>query len=383
MNKHRDHTNRAEQYLKPGTFDVCSILCGKAMEIVLKDLAQRYRDESGPDERDALRRELVALKRAELSRLTGGELVALVEKSNILNFLIAKHGILLGDKRLPDLKAMVTIRNRATHIASEDFESEKAEAYIMFGNLLRLIAVAEAVPVSPLVEPLVTPRKAWGAETNKLRTGSNEATAGKVQPAEDGLVLFQNKASGKYFLFLGEEASGRILLVTPTGQIKALESALFREGPDVAESFAVSSNYVCAEQVRRYHEYMDTDGRESPIKGPSKRIVSVLPGSSRTKNDGSKAPKTDLVELIKVGLLRNRQKLAFRSGNKELQQYSAVLSGATLTWDGQEYSMSKLAGIALKSIGLSGDAVRGPSFWYTEDGTSVKELWERYLRNSK
>jgi hypothetical protein len=298
MNKHRDHTNRAEQYLKPGTFDVCSILCGKAMEIVLKDLAQRYRDESGPDERDALRRELLALKRADLSRLTGGELVALFEKSNILNFLITKHEIFLGDKRLPDLKAMVTIRNRATHIASEDFESEKAEAYIMFGNLLRLIAVAEIIPASPLVEPLVTPRRVWRSETDKPRPGSNERTAQK-QPAEDRFILFQNKVSGKYFLFLEEEVSGRILLVTPMGQIKALESALFREGPDVEESFAVSSNYVCAEQVRTYHEYMDTDGRESPIRRPSKRIASVLPGSSRMKNNGSKAPKTDLVVVTK------------------------------------------------------------------------------------
>jgi hypothetical protein len=81
--------------------------------------------------------------------------------------------------------------------------------------------------------------------------------------------------------------------------------------------------------------------------------------------------------------LKNRQKLVFKSGNRQLQQYSAVLSGNSLIWDGKQYSMSKLAGIALRSIGLSGDAVRGPLFWYTEDGTSVKELWERYLKDSK
>ena len=35
----------------------------------------------------------------------------------------------------------------------------------------------------------------------------------------------------------------------------------------------------------------------------------------------------------------------------------------------------------LKENGFQSDSVRGPIFWYNENGKSVKELWDTYLNN--
>jgi len=42
-------------------------------------------------------------------------------------------------------------------------------------------------------------------------------------------------------------------------------------------------------------------------------------------------------------------------------------------------SMSGLARALLHEQGYETDAVRGPAFWFTENGSSIKDLWEQYL----
>jgi len=44
--------------------------------------------------------------------------------------------------------------------------------------------------------------------------------------------------------------------------------------------------------------------------------------------------------------------------------------------------MSDLAVELLKQQGYQSDSVRGPMFWFNEDGASIKNIWEQYLKSA-
>lgn len=94
-----------------------------------------------------------------------------------------------------------------------------------------------------------------------------------------------------------------------------------------------------------------------------------------------KQPKTNLKDLVSSGVLSEGQKLIFQHSGKRLPEFTATISGKSLIWKGDRYSMSALAGIALETIGLNGDSVCGPLFWFTEYRKSVHVLWEHFLNN--
>jgi len=95
-----------------------------------------------------------------------------------------------------------------------------------------------------------------------------------------------------------------------------------------------------------------------------------------------KKPKTNLSDLVSAGLLNNGQELFLHDyqGNK-INGHRTVLSNGFLLYNGQTYSMSDLARSLLKENGFQSDSVRGPIFWYTENGKSIKELWDIFLKN--
>jgi hypothetical protein len=94
----------------------------------------------------------------------------------------------------------------------------------------------------------------------------------------------------------------------------------------------------------------------------------------------SKAPKADLKLLVKSGLLKNDEKLCLvdYQGNK-VQQCNAVISGGDLIYNGQRYSMSNLAQELLAKLGFKSNSVRGPAHWVTDEGKSIKVLWQQHL----
>lgn len=94
----------------------------------------------------------------------------------------------------------------------------------------------------------------------------------------------------------------------------------------------------------------------------------------------SKAPKADLEVLVKNGFLRDGQKLYLvdYQGNR-VQKFSAVISGGDVTYSNQRYSMSNLAQELLARVGFKSNSVRGPAHWVTDDGKSIKDIWQQYL----
>jgi hypothetical protein len=94
----------------------------------------------------------------------------------------------------------------------------------------------------------------------------------------------------------------------------------------------------------------------------------------------SKAPKTNLRELVLAGLLSNGEELFLVDYHGvRVQQFKATISGAFLQFKGQHYSMSDLARDLLKRIGFRSDSVRGPAHWVNAKEVSVKDLWQQLL----
>jgi hypothetical protein len=94
----------------------------------------------------------------------------------------------------------------------------------------------------------------------------------------------------------------------------------------------------------------------------------------------SKAPKADLKALAETGLIRNGQKvyLIDYQGSRAKKPFATVSEG-DLIYGGRRHSMSSLAQELLSQMGFKSGSVRGPAHWVTEDGTSIKDLWQRYL----
>lgn len=112
------------------------------------------------------------------------------------------------------------------------------------------------------------------------------------------------------------------------------------------------------------------------------RLPEALSVSSR--NVRSKAPKTNLKELVRAKMLSEGQLLYLRDYQaKPVHGVHAVIRGNNLEYRGRLYSMSALTRELMKDQGYANDSYRGPQFWYTADGKSIKDIWDTYLRESK
>ena len=94
----------------------------------------------------------------------------------------------------------------------------------------------------------------------------------------------------------------------------------------------------------------------------------------------TRAPKADLLGLVKAGFLSETQPLFLvdYQGNR-VANVEARVAGAQLAIDGRRVSMSALASEKLKQVGFKGSEVRGPTHWVTAKGDSVTSLWQKLL----
>ncbi len=114
---------------------------------------------------------------------------------------------------------------------------------------------------------------------------------------------------------------------------------------------------------------------DKQVKKPA--IIKPTKGKIRKKQQ-----KASLPVLISSGLLKEGQPvfLVDYQDNK-LPKYRAAINGSSLKWQGRSYSMSNLARELLQKEGYSSSSVRGPAHWCTEDGISIKNLWQQQLNS--
>lgn len=107
--------------------------------------------------------------------------------------------------------------------------------------------------------------------------------------------------------------------------------------------------------------------------------LDALP-SGRNESRG-RAPKADLRELVRLGVLKEGQELIFVDYKGRPQpKHKATVVGADLAYQRLRYSMSALSSRLLKQEGYIAKSVRGPDHWTTADGKRVRELWENVLK---
>jgi hypothetical protein len=97
-----------------------------------------------------------------------------------------------------------------------------------------------------------------------------------------------------------------------------------------------------------------------------------------------KKAKASLVQLVNAGVLKEGQILHMRDyQGREIPDSKATIHRRGLLRDGQKYSMSGLAAKFLKKQGSIADSFRGPSYWFTSDNISIRNLWESYSQPKK
>jgi hypothetical protein len=122
---------------------------------------------------------------------------------------------------------------------------------------------------------------------------------------------------------------------------------------------------------------IDTAATRKLNKVGDAELDALLAESMELAAKRTKSPKADLQELVERGALRNGQKLHLidYKGNR-VKKVVASVSGSSLIFENKRYSMSRLATQLLQREGFTSEAVRGPTHWVTDDGKTVKQLWE-------
>lgn len=92
------------------------------------------------------------------------------------------------------------------------------------------------------------------------------------------------------------------------------------------------------------------------------------------KSGLKRRPQTSLSRLVNEGKLEPDEELRLIINGKEVCR--AKIDGDLISCDNKRFSMSGLAVKFLKKEGYNTKHARGPAFWYTAQGKSVKELWD-------
>lgn len=137
-------------------------------------------------------------------------------------------------------------------------------------------------------------------------------------------------------------------------------------------------------RVRSFGETPNTVlRREFGLDSVSARsnLEQSLSKEATRKPKGGKAPKANLQDLVRVGFLANGQVLYMHDyqGNR-IDGIEAKVRGNALEQEGSTHSMSALTRKHMKYQGYESDSYRGPQFWYTAEGKSVRDLWDEYLK---
>ncbi len=124
----------------------------------------------------------------------------------------------------------------------------------------------------------------------------------------------------------------------------------------------------------------DTLKRLLKIESNSHIKKDVSTDVPRYHSERQKAPRTNLGELERIGLLEDGQILYMTNYKGEkFAGEEAVIKNGVLYYKNIPSSLSKAAKVILLKNGFDSKSVRGPARWVTEEGISVMDLWNQYL----
>ena len=280
MNSNFDEIKEAEKLLQEGRYALCSIQCGRIIEIALRNLLDNYLDNISEKDRQLLKIHLPPSKKNSINHLTLGELTTLYEKDNGLRNFIRKHLLTQSEISFSDLNPIIVkIRNIATHNNYKDLDTEKADAHIIYGSLLRLrtmglfqsIVKTKNIKEDVLEKPIKTsytpkvniiPKREKLSEENIV----NPIQGSSIQNIEEKyLTVLKNNTSKKYFIFINEDYSNKnkALLVHPSGMVHSYSLNIFEAPEEKEAEYLLKHGWVEKKQYQQYINYKKTDGIKS------------------------------------------------------------------------------------------------------------------------
>ena len=102
----------AKNLLTNGNFILCSIQCGRILEVVLKNLFKEYSIKADAKSLKIIQNQL-SYKNKSIERLTLGELSIIFDKINVMQKLSREYQIDIKELNFISLKTIVDIRNKA------------------------------------------------------------------------------------------------------------------------------------------------------------------------------------------------------------------------------------------------------------------------------
>lgn len=256
--------NKSRKLLGEGNYCLCSVQCGRITEEVLKDLFKIFLPKAEIQEFEVVKKQLALCKKRSIEYLTLGELCNIYEKTNAFHKLAEHFSTDKKELNLIDLRKMVMIRNKAQHSGHEDREEDTgADAHIIYGCVLKLLKCFGFIDkMQTSITPPPGPKKPPKPPKPEL-------------PAETTLINFElinvcrNKASRKYFIYVQDSGSDKMLLITPDCNVRRLERSLFGEIEEKDERELLSKGLISEEQVMKAHEYNKniTIKEPKPIEG--------------------------------------------------------------------------------------------------------------------
>ncbi len=73
------------------------------------------------------------------------------------------------------------------------------------------------------------------------------------------MEMCKNKASGKYFLFIEETGDGKLLLVIPNGEVKALDPVLFEDVEELDIDYCLNTGLIALQQIAGHKKFIEED----------------------------------------------------------------------------------------------------------------------------
>jgi hypothetical protein len=139
-------------------------------------------------------------------------------------------------------------------------------------------------------------------------------------------------------------------------------------------------NIKVDDEVYKLLEIKAIPFKETTPNDTLRRLLGL--NNQKKQENHTKTKKTKLSQLIETGKLQEGQILEFKhDGLKFDHQYSACVSGNELIYENKRFSMSGLVKHIFEKEGMSipSKSYRGPLYWFTSDGTSIKDLWGMHL----
>lgn len=284
MDDYRKELAEIEGLLSESRYEECSMKCGKRIELALKHLAKVYIEKTSEARGRSLREKM--RQGQPLERQSLGALAKLYKDEGILGTLVDRQNPSHRELRALDLDMIAHIRNKAAHDRQDDVDLEKSDALLLYGSLLKLLAITGLLRVekrdkAPVVstredhatgelvqhnpektaEPPVREGNGPKVIMTPIKHGEKKPpSAPQIDAGEKGqapdtsrtVILYRNKTSGKYFVYEKQLDRNTLYLITPNGELKPLKEDLFEEYGEVPEAEAVGKGLITTNQVAKH-----------------------------------------------------------------------------------------------------------------------------------